>query len=122
MRKILLGIASIALITQPVFAAPTKSWGYKPFVITSQKTGKEMSDTYIMENLMCKPTTVNAPVFFELARDYDLLYTTPREGMNLSTFASRQEGSEVTVMFAVDTSNQVLGYVWVNAVPSLHCL
>lgn len=122
MRKVLFGIMSAVLITQPAMAAPTKSWGYSPFVITSQKLGKEISDQYIMDNLMCKPTTDNLAVFMELVRDYDLLSTEPRDGMTFTIFAGKQGGNDATVMFAVDSSNQVLSYVWVNAVPNLHCL
>lgn len=123
MRKMLLGVMACALIAQPVVAAPTKSWGYKPFVVTSQKLGKEMSDAYIMENLMCKPTTGNLAEYMELIRNYDLLRTNPMDGsMSFTYFGGRQEGREVAVSFVVDTSNQVLSYVWVDGVPHLHCL
>lgn len=121
MRNLLACLIGSALISQPAIAAPTKSWGYKPFVVTSQKLGKELSDAYIMENLMCKPTTERVAEYMELVRDYDLLGTESRDGLSSTTFAGRQEGMAASVMFVVDTNTQVLSYVWVNGAPNLAC-
>lgn len=99
-----------------------KSWAYAPFSVKSTKEKKEISDEFISENLMCKPTTQNIADFMNLVQNFDLLGTSSTDGtVSMTTFRGKQAGAPAEVTFAVQTSTRVLEWVWVNGKPNLQC-
>ena len=112
----------VATLTPSAIAlSVTKSWGYKSFSVTSTKLKKEMSDTYVAANLMCRSTKSSPVASMDLLQNYDLIGTTNIDGIVSTYFKGKQSGSRAIIMFLIDPSTNILKYVYVNDMLTLRC-
>lgn len=99
-----------------------KGDGYKPFSIHSTKLKKDMSDAYIIKNLMCYSTREKLADNLRLLQDYDLIGTDPTDGsLTFTKFAGKQGGKPAEIDFVVDSNTHILTYVLLNGDYALTC-
>jgi len=119
--KVSLMVLAVTLTPSAMALSVIKNWGYTPFSVTSTKLKKEMSDTYIATNLMCRATWGSPVASMDLLQNYDLIGTANVDGIVSRYFKGKQSGSRAIIMFSIDSSTSVLKYVYVNDELMLRC-
>jgi len=103
-------------------AGVIKAEKYNSFSITSKKINKEMSDEYIINNLMCRSTQVELEKNLDLLKNYDLVDSDRTDGsMVMTTFAGKSNNKTAKITLLIDSKTHVLFELWVNDNEALKC-